>query len=100
MKKKYEKVVLSDDGADDKFYEVKYSLVTLDERFLTEKKSKCKMLIQAESLKNAYEEYEEQTKGSMGDHELNAIVEVPIIDVYPYVAPEEENKTEESNNNE
>lgn len=93
VKKKYTTVTLAD-GNDtaDKFFEVKYSIITIDEKTFTEKRTKDKMLVQASNFDDAYKVFLDESKGWLGDCELNAIIEVPIVDVYVY--KEQEQKAE------
>lgn len=92
VKKKYSTVILDDSGTAEKFFEVKTSLITFDDKTMTEKRTKDKLLVQASSFDEAYKVFIDESKGWLGDFELNAIVEVPIVDVYVY--KEQEQKAE------
>lgn len=73
----------------DRFYKVKVYFVTLDEKSGAEKRTAAKMLVQASTLKDALEVFEEGMKGTMADYTLVAIEETMLMDVFSYTADAE-----------
>ena len=47
------------------------------------------MLVQANNLKEAYDNIEKSMSGMVSDYEIPAIQESPIMDVFPYFSKEE-----------
>ena len=74
----------------DRYYKVKVYFITLDEKTGAEKKISAQMLAQASDLKEAIAVLEEGMKGTMADYVIASVSETPIMDVFPYEAPEEE----------
>lgn len=74
----------------DRWFKVKVSLVTIDERSGKEKKSNTYLLVQANDVKEAYENTTKAMADTMGDYSIPAINESPILDVFPYFTGEEE----------
>lgn len=74
----------------DRWFKVKVSLVTIDERSGKEKKSNTYLLVQANDVKEAYENTTKAMEETMGDYAIPAINESPILDVFPYFTGEEE----------
>ncbi|MGO1751178.1 MULTISPECIES: DUF4494 domain-containing protein [Psychroflexus] len=74
----------------DRWFKVKVSLVTIDERSGKEKKSNTYLLVQANDVKEAYENTTKAMAETMGDYAIPAINESPILDVFPYFTGEEE----------
>lgn len=78
----------------DRFYKVKVYFVTLDEKSGAEKRTAAKMLVQASTLKDALEVFEEGMKGTMADYTLVAIEETMLMDVFSYTADAENEEKE------
>lgn len=74
----------------DRYYKVKVYFITLDEKTGAEKKISAQMLAQASDLKEAIAVLEEGMKGTMADYVIASVSETPIMDIFPYEAPEEE----------
>lgn len=68
----------------DKWYLVKVSFITLDEKSGKEKKSLQQILVQAGDFENALGRFQDGMKGTMADYRIQSISETPIMDVYPY----------------
>ena len=83
VKPRISELMLSEDVSADRYYKVKVSFITLDEKTGAEKKTAQFILVQASDFKNAYDRFIEGMKGSMADYEIVSIVETPILDYYP-----------------
>lgn len=83
---KYCEMFTSEMESADKWYKVKCNFITLDEKTQTEKKTSQLMLVQAGSLRDALDNFDEGMKGSMIDYDVANIQETPILDVFPYTA--------------
>lgn len=73
----------------DRWFKVKVSLVSFDEESGKEKKSNIYLLIQANDIKDAFENTTQAMQNTMGDYNISAITESPILDVFPYFDREE-----------
>lgn len=74
----------------DRYYKIKVYFITLDEKTGAEKKISAQMLAEASCLKEAIAVLEEGMKGTLADYVIASVSETPIMDVFPYEAPEEE----------
>lgn len=74
-----------DDSAD-RWFRVKLSFITLDEKSGKEKKQSHNVLVQASDLRDAIKRLDEGMKGSMMDYTISAVTETPLVDVYHYTA--------------
>ena len=74
----------------DRWFKSKVSLVALDEESGKEKKTNLYMLIQANDVKEAFENTTQALSETMGDYSIPSITESPILDVFPYFTGEEE----------
>lgn len=83
VKPRISELFLSEDVAADRYYKVKVSFITLDEKSGAEKKTNSFILVQASDFKNAYDRFIEGMKGTMTDYEIVSIVETQILDYYP-----------------
>lgn len=72
----------------DKWYKCKVYFVSLDEVKGVEKRTACTMMVQANDVQDAWNVLQEGMKGTMADYEVASIAETPILDVFPYEAPE------------
>ena len=72
-----------------KWYRAKVYFISLDEEKGVEKRTACTMLVQANSVKDAWDVLEEGMKGTMADYEVAGINETAILDVYKYKVEEE-----------
>lgn len=68
----------------DRYYKVKVYFITLDEKSGAEKRTGAKMLVQANTLKEAITILEERMKGTMSDYVLASVSETQIMDVFPF----------------
>lgn len=66
----------------DRYYLVKVSFITLDEKSGAEKKSVTQILVQASGFEDALEKFNEGMKGTMADFEIASISETMIMDVF------------------
>ncbi len=76
-------------GAGDKYYKVKVSYITLDERTGREKKTPAYMMVQASTIDEAKSRFAEGMKGTMADYVVESITETKVVDVFPYEAGKE-----------
>ena len=74
----------------DRWFKSKVSLIALDEESGKERKTNIYMLVQANDIKEAFDNTTTALEGTMGDYTIPAITESPIIDVFPYFTGEEE----------
>jgi hypothetical protein len=64
--------------------------VALDEESGKEKKTNIYLLVQANDVKEAFENTTKAMEETMGDYSIPSITESPILDVFPYFTGEEE----------
>ncbi len=74
----------------DRWFKSKVSLVALDEESGKEKKTNIYLLVQANDVKEAFENTTKAMEETMGDYSIPSITESPILDVFPYFTGEEE----------
>lgn len=74
----------------DRWFKSKVSLISYDDERGKEKKSNIYMLIQANDVKEAYENTEQALQQTTSDYTIPAITESPILDVFPYFTGEDE----------
>lgn len=74
----------------DRWFKAKVSLVALDEESGKERKTNMYLLVQANDVKEAFENTTTAMADTMGDYSIPAITESPILDVFPYFTGEEE----------
>lgn len=79
-------VVTTTDYATDKFYKVKHSLITIDEKSGKEKKQTQYIIIQAASVDDARDRYKQHIKDWLTDVVLEAVSETKYIDYFPYTS--------------
>jgi hypothetical protein len=68
----------------DRWFKSKLSLISFDEEKAQEKRSNSYILVQANNVKEAYENIFEYMNGTTSDFEVPAIAESNILDVFPY----------------
>jgi hypothetical protein len=73
----------------EKWYKSKVALITFDEKSEKEKKQKQTVVVNANSVKEAYERIEEAFRGSTSDYEILDIVTTAILEVLPFAEDEE-----------
>ncbi|MDD6779308.1 MAG: DUF4494 domain-containing protein [Bacteroidales bacterium] len=71
------------DETGDKWYKVKYNIITVDEKTAVEKKTSVTTLVQAANFQAALDNFMEGMKGTMADFEIASIIETPLMDVFP-----------------
>lgn len=73
----------------DRWFKSKISLVAYDEESGKERKTNMYVLLQANDVKEAYDNTIHVMKNTMGDYTIPMISESPIVDVFPYFSGEE-----------
>ncbi|MBF7093272.1 DUF4494 domain-containing protein [Flavobacterium sp. ALJ2] len=73
----------------DRWFKSKVSLMAYDEESGKERRSNMYILVQANDVKEAYDNTIAIMKNTMGDYTIPAIAESPIMDVFPYFSGEE-----------
>lgn len=91
-------IIPSENG--DRWFKCKVSYITIDEEKGVERKSNSYMLIQANNVKEAYDNIDKSMEGMISDYEIPAIQESPIMDVFPYFTREENEEAPEALKNE
>lgn len=76
------------DDAGDRWFKCKVSFITIDEEKGKERKTNTYMLVQANNVKEAYENVVESMNGMTSDYSIPSVTESPIMDVIPYSAEE------------
>ena len=74
----------------DRWYKSKVALIAYDEESGKERKTSIYILVQANDIKEAYDNTIHVMQGTMGDYTILSIMESPIMDVFPYFSGEEE----------
>ncbi len=74
----------------DRWFKSKVSLLAFDEESGKERKTNMYLLVQANDVKEAFENTTAAMKDTMGEYTIPAITESPIMDVFPYFSGEEE----------
>ena len=92
-KARYSEIFFADDDINASYwYKVKLAFITLDEKTGSEKKTFTNVLVQAPDFRDAVRRLDKGMKGSMADYIIVSVAETPIMDVYPYEAPDDEVK--------
>ena len=73
----------------DRWFKSKIALVAYDEESGKERKTNIHILLQANDVKEAFDNTVEVMKNTMGDYTIPMISESPIMDVFPYFSGEE-----------
>lgn len=73
----------------DRWFKSKIALVAYDEESGKERKTNMYILLQANDVKEAYDNTILIMKNTMGDYSIPMIMESPIMDVFPYFSGEE-----------
>jgi len=73
----------------DRWFKSRVSLIAFDEESGKERKTNLYLLVQANDVKEAYENTVSTMKDTMGEYTIPAISESPIMDVFPYFSGEE-----------
>ncbi len=80
------------DEKGDRYYMVKVSFITLDEKSGKEKKTATFILVQASDFQGAIDRFNEGMKGTMADFEISSVTETMLMDVYPANLDPDKNK--------
>jgi len=75
--------LIPNDGGD-RWFKVKVTYIGYDEEKKVERRTNTYMLIQANNVKEAYENTENALKGMVSDYEIPVIQQSPLMDVFPY----------------
>ena len=75
-------VFFSDKDKDDRWYKVKLSFITIDEKTEKEKSSSVTYLVQASSVNSASNNIDKEMSSTMMDYISKAVQETKIIDVF------------------
>jgi len=78
----YAEIFFNENG--DRYYKVKVSFITLDEKTGAQRKTKVSMLAQASDLKEAIAVIEEGMKGTLVDYVIESVGETVLMDVFPF----------------
>ncbi len=82
MKKaSFQEIFLSEDGETSRFYECTVAYIVLDEKTGKEKRSKCRYLVEGESVERAKKGIDEVLKSTMVDYDIVCIKETNIVDI-------------------
>jgi hypothetical protein len=73
----------------DRWFKSRVSLMAYDEESGKERKSNMYLLIQANDVKEAFDNTTHVMSSTMGEYSIPAISESPIMDVFPYFSGEE-----------
>lgn len=80
----YSEVFFSEDAKDDRWYKVKVSLITLDEKSGKEKRTATVYLVQAATLEKARATMAHVMDSGMQDWEIVSVVETMFMDVFEH----------------
>lgn len=81
--KKTNIVEIFPDESADKWWLVKYNIITIDERSARERRTAVYVMVQADSQQGATDRFNAGMKGTMADFEIEKVAETKILDVYP-----------------
>lgn len=71
------------DNTADKWWSVKYNIITIDEKSGRERKSPVYVMVQANDQQGATDRFHEGMKGTVADYDIEKVAETKIMDVYP-----------------
>ena len=74
----------------DRWFKSRISLIAYDEESGKERKTNQYLLVQANDVKEAFDNTVTTMKDTMGEYTIPAVSESPIMDVFPYFSGEEE----------
>lgn len=77
----------------DRWFKAKISLIAYDDESGKEKKSSIYLLVQANDVKEAFENTTLAMQNTMGEYTIPSISESSIVDVFPYFDGDEKNET-------
>ena len=85
-------IFFSDNANDDRWYKVKLSFITIDEKTEKEKRSTVTYMVQALTFNGAVKNIEEAMGGTMLDYVIANISETKMMDVYEHAASTKQDK--------
>lgn len=71
------------DSAGDRWYKVRYNMITIDEKTAAEKRVAVTVLVQAAEFQKAVDNFMAGMKGTLADFEVASVAETAIMDVFP-----------------
>ena len=71
------------DNTADRWWLVKYNIVTIDEKSVVERRTAVYVMVQADSQQAATDRFNKGMKGTMADFEIEKVAETKIMEVYP-----------------
>ena len=74
----------------DRWFRVKLVYVSIDEEAGKERKINSYLLVQANDIKEAYDEVVRYMQNSVSDYTIPSISESPIMDIFPFYSEEEQ----------
>lgn len=77
-------IFFTEDSSADKFYKVKASFISINEKTLAEKRSNVNYIVQAADLIDALNNFRAAMKGTMADFDIVSISETALMEVYQY----------------
>ena len=86
---RYAELFETEDESADRWFKVKLTFITLDEKTGAGKKASQNVLVQAADLRDAVKRLDEGMKSSMMDYVISSVAESPLLDVYHYVPKQE-----------
>lgn len=84
----YSELIPNENG--DRWFKCKVSFISIDEEKGVERRSNTYMLVQANNVKEAYDNTEKALSDTMSDFEIPGIQESPLLDVFTYFGDETE----------
>ncbi|MBE6331657.1 MAG: DUF4494 domain-containing protein [Bacteroidales bacterium] len=76
--------IVATHGYGDRFFKLKYNIITLDEKSGRVKRHPKYIIIEAESVDEARDRYQDYIKGWMADTELVSVNETKYVDYFPW----------------
>lgn len=83
---KYVEIFNSKDAASDRFFRIRVSFITIDEKTEKEKLINSNYLVHAVDVKNALETLTENMVDTLGDYRIGNITETKILDIFYHKA--------------
>jgi hypothetical protein len=80
----------------DRWFKCKVTFIGYNEEKGTETKTNTYMLVQANTVKQAFDFVENALKGTVSDYQIPSITESPLKDVFPYSEDTEKIKSKKS----
>lgn len=77
-------IFFTEDSSADKYYKVKASFISINEKTLAEKRSNVNYIVQAADLIDALNNFRAAMKGTMADFDIVSISETALMEVYKY----------------